>query len=251
MIMPRNRTPGWKRAVAWSVHAYTATGLLVAAGITAILMQSARSADDYRLCFLLMLVATVIDATDGMCARAIRIKEVLPGFDGRRLDDLVDFLMYTCLPLLLIDRAGLVPEVWRWVLLAALGASAYGFCQTDVKSADGSFVGFPSYWNIVAFYLYAVPVTGGWAVLVIAGLALLTFVPSRYPYPTQRGRLNMVMLALGVLWAVLVLVALLQDWSNGPPRTLVGASAVYPAIYMGVAWGRSVWRLATTGSSRV
>jgi phosphatidylcholine synthase len=251
MIMPRNRTPGWKRAVGWAVHAYTASGLLVAAGITAFLLQPTRSADDYRLCFLLMLVATVIDATDGTFARAIRIKDVLPGFDGRRLDDLVDFLLYTCLPLLLIDRAGLLPDGWRWVLLLALLASAYGFCQTDVKSADGAFVGFPSYWNIVAFYLYTLPATGVWAAVIIVGLALLTFVPSRYPYPTQRGRLNGVMLALGLPWALLLMAALARDWPGGPPRTLTWASAVYPAIYMGVAWGLSIWRLATGRSGRV
>jgi phosphatidylcholine synthase len=105
---------------------------LLAAWIGAVLVRPDLTADDYRLCFLLMLVGTVIDATDGTLARAVRIREVIPGFDGRRLDDLVDFLMYTCLPLVLIDRAGLVPGEWRWVLLAALGASAYGFCQAEV-----------------------------------------------------------------------------------------------------------------------
>ena len=240
MIMPRDRTPGWKRAIAWGVHAYTATGLFVAAAIAVILMQSVRGPDDYRCCFLLMLVGTVIDATDGAFARAIRIKEVLPGFDGRRLDDLVDFLLYTCVPLLLIDRAGLLPEGWRWVLLAALAASAFGFCQTDVKAADGFFLGFPSYWNIVR-----VPVRP--ADRRMGGgrdrrLALLTFVPSRYPYPTQRGRLNAVMLALGVPWSVLLLVVLIQPWTNGPPRTLIRVSAIYPAIYMGTAWGLSLMR---------
>ncbi|HVK10281.1 MAG TPA: CDP-alcohol phosphatidyltransferase [Gemmataceae bacterium] len=242
MIVPRDRAPGWKRVAGWCVHAYTATGLLVAAGIAAVLLQPTRGPDDYRLCFLLMLVATVIDATDGTLARAIRIKEVLPGFDGRRLDDLVDFLLYTCLPLLLIDRAGLLPDGWRWVLLLALLASAYGFCQTDVKSADGSFVGFPSYWNIVAFYLYALPVSGGWAVVAVAGLAVLTFVPSRYPYPTQRGRVNRMMLGLGSVWAALLLLILLSDWGGGPPWGLVWVSASYPAIYMGTAWGMSVVR---------
>ena len=50
------------------------------------------SPDAFRWSFVLMLVATLIDATDGTLARAIRIKDVLPDFDGRRLDDIVDFL---------------------------------------------------------------------------------------------------------------------------------------------------------------
>ena len=33
-------------------------------------------------------------------------------------------------------------------------ASAYGFSQVNVKTDDGFFLGFPSYWNIVAYYLF-------------------------------------------------------------------------------------------------
>src|SRR5207249_737286 len=111
-------------------------------------------ADAFRWSFVLMLVATLIDATDGTLARRVRIKEVLPGFDGRKLDDLVDFLTYTTLPLLLIWRAQLLPAGQDAWLLCPLLASAYGFCQVAAKTADGYFLGFPSLWNVVAFYLY-------------------------------------------------------------------------------------------------
>ena len=33
-------------------------------------------------------------------------------------------------------------------------SSAYGFGSTDAKTSDHFFTGFPSYWNIVALYLY-------------------------------------------------------------------------------------------------
>src|SRR5439155_17705338 len=98
------------KVLAWCVHVYTGLGLLLAVWIAALLVQPERTAHTYRMCFLLMLIATLIDATDGTLARMVRIKETLPGFDGRRLDDLIDFLMYTCLPLAMIDRAGLLPE---------------------------------------------------------------------------------------------------------------------------------------------
>jgi phosphatidylcholine synthase len=234
--------PRWKRALGWAVHAYTGSGLLLAAWITAILVKPDRAMDDYRFCFLLMAIATLIDATDGTLARLVRITETVPGFDGRRLDDLVDFLMYTFLPLLLIDRAGLLPPEWRWVLLVALGASAYGFSQTNVKTADGEFLGFPSYWNVVAFYLYALPVTGEAAALVILGLAVLTFVPSRYPYPTRPGLVNRLMLALSIPWAVLVFVCVVRHWNTRIPQGMISLSAGYPTLYLGVAWGMSLWR---------
>ncbi len=172
----------------------------------------------------------------------MRIRQTLPGFDGRRLDDLVDFLLYTCLPLLLIDRAELLPAGGRWTLLAALLASAYGFSQADVKTLDGAFVGFPSYWNVVALYLYSLPIEGWPAALIVLGLALLTFVPSRYSYPTQSGTLNRWMLILGIPWAVLILLSVSQPWEPDFPRDLAWTSFVYPAIYMGVAWGMSILR---------
>ncbi|WP_149115204.1 CDP-alcohol phosphatidyltransferase family protein [Limnoglobus roseus] len=232
-----------RKCLGWAVHAYTGCGLLLAAGVVSLLLQTERTTETYRTCFLLMLVAVIVDATDGTLARAVRIKEAVPGFDGRRLDDLVDFLMYTCLPLLLIDRAGLLPEGCRWVLLAALVASAYGFCQSDIKTEDGAFLGFPSYWNIVAFYLYALPVTGGWGVGVILSLAILTFVPSRYAYPTQPGRINRVMLLLSLPWAVLLSAALALDWDEELFRTLVRVSLLYPAFYLGSAWAMSLRRV--------
>lgn len=232
-----------RKILGWAVHFYTGCGLLLAAWIVSLLFQTERTSDTYRTCFLLMLVATFIDATDGTLARAVRIREAVPSFDGRRLDDLVDFLMYTCVPLVVIDRAGLIPEDYRWVLLGALGASAYGFCQTDIKTADGAFLGFPSYWNIVAFYLYALPITGEAAVVFILILALLTFVPSRYPYPTQPGQLNRLMLVLALPWAALVLIILLCEWNQGLPQMLVRVSVIYPALYVGIAWVMSVRRL--------
>jgi phosphatidylcholine synthase len=239
-----------RKCLGWAVHAYTGCGLVLAAAVASLLLQPERTAETYRTCFLLMLAAAVVDATDGTLARAVRIKEAVPGFDGRRLDDLVDFLMYTCLPLLLIDRAGLLPAGCRWVLVAALVASAYGFCQTDAKTEDGSFLGFPSYWNVVTFYLFALPLTGAWAVGLIVGLAVLTFVPSRYPYPTQPGRLNRLLLWLSVPWALVLgtvlVVDLNEDWTCGAVR----ASLLYAAFYLGSAWAMSVRRLVSGEARR-
>jgi phosphatidylcholine synthase len=236
--------PFGRKVLGWLVHIYTGCGLLLAVWIVSLLLQTERTPDDYRLCFLLMLVATVIDATDGSLARAVRIKETIPSFDGRRLDDLVDFVMYTCLPLLLIDRAGIIPEAWRWVLVVALGASTYGFCQSDVKSPDGAFQGFPSYWNIVAFYFYTLPLTNEIAIAIVLGFSLLTFVPSYYPYPSQPGRVNRIMLALSVPWTILVLICVLLPWDIRLSRELAWVSFAYPVLYLAVSWGMSAVRAA-------
>src|SRR5438552_3923697 len=134
--MDRNRSRAMLRKfLGWCVHGYTALGLVAAGGIAVAII--AGDPASYRCAFLLMFLATLIDATDGTLARAIKIKEVLPHFDGRRLDDLIDFQTYTSLPLLLIWLAGVLPGEWQAWLLVPLLASAYGFCQTSVKTDDG------------------------------------------------------------------------------------------------------------------
>ncbi len=228
------------RLLAWCVHFYTALGLVCAAGMAVLLADANPRPDAFRWTFVLMLVATLIDATDGTFARAIKIKEVLPGFDGRRLDDLVDFLTYTALPLFLIWRAHLLPDGTEALLLLPLLASAYGFCQVSAKTDDGYFLGFPSYWNLVAFYLYLLQMPKWGALALVVSLALLTFVPTRYLYPTMRGRLNRVTNVLGAGWTCLLIGILtlpgVELSSAGAARDLGTLSLFFPVYYMAASW---------------
>jgi phosphatidylcholine synthase len=240
--------PPLTRLLAWSVHFYTALGLVAAAGMAVLLADPNPSVEAFRWAFVLMLVATLIDATDGTLARAIRIKEVLPGFDGRRLDDIVDFLTYTALPLFLIWRARLLPDGTEALLLLPLLASAYGFCQVSAKTDDGYFLGFPSYWNLVAFYLYVLQMPKWGALALVVTLALLTFVPTRYLYPTMRGRLNRVTNVLGAGWTCLLIWILalpaIELVSAGPAREMGLVSLFFPVYYMAASWlvTLRVWR---------
>jgi phosphatidylcholine synthase len=237
----------------WCVHAYTALGL-VAAGVIAVLIVRG-DADAFRWSFLLMAAATIVDSTDGTLARKVRIKEVVPGFDGRRLDDIVDFLTYTFLPLLLIWRAGILPSGQEAWLFLPLLASVYGFCQVQAKTDDGYFLGFPSLWNLVALYLYVMHFRGSpqiaWVSLaVVIVLALLTFVPIRHLYPSQPGLLNRVSMVAGVLWTPVV-GWLIWKLPGGDETRLTEStmrlallSLLYPIYYLGVSWAISVtyWR---------
>jgi phosphatidylcholine synthase len=235
-----------RKTLAWCVHAYTALGLVAAAGIAIAIIDG--SPASFRFAFILMFVATLIDATDGTFARAVGVKQVLPSFDGRRLDDLIDFQTYTSLPLLLIWRAELIPTAWQACLLAPLLASAYGFCQVHAKTDDGYFLGFPSYWNIIAFYLYVLQPPPWLAVALILFFAAMTFVPARYLYPTHHGRLNRLSNLIAVPWAfvlVWLLVHLSEQFVDGHytddrTRQVALASLAYPAFYLLVSWGISV-----------
>jgi phosphatidylcholine synthase len=213
------------KALAWGVHLFTALGLVAAAGMAALIVRGGD--DSFRAAFGLMAAATVIDALDGTLARKARVGKVLPGFDGRRLDDIIDFQTYTSLPLLLIWRAGLAPA---WALVPPLLASAYGFCRVQAKTADGYFLGFPSYWNIVAFYCYFLGISPAVVIAVVALLALLTFVPSRYLYPSQPGRLNRLTIALAAPWTAMIAAVCLGrvEWTWW--------SLYFPAFYMAASW---------------
>jgi len=243
------------RALAWGVHLYTAMGLVVAAAVGVLLIQGGPEA--YRWSFALMALATLIDATDGTLARRARVKEVLPNFDGRKLDDITDFLTYTFMPLMLVWRAGLLPAGAEWCLLLPLLASAYGFCQESAKTDDGYFLGFPSLWNVVAFYLYVLQLPGVWALAVVLVLAALTFVPSRYIYPSSRpGRLNAALNLTGAAWGLAVAWVLYAlpphdpAWVSGRDlgglafRAAALGSLAYPALYLGASWWVTVglWR---------
>lgn len=235
-----------QQALAWLVHAYTALGLVAAALIAVLIV---RGGDDaFRLGFALMALATFVDTTDGWLARRARVDEVLPRFDGRKLDDLSDFLTYTCLPLLLIWRAGLLPASQSAWLLVPLVASAYGFCQAQAKTEDHFFVGFPSHWNVLAFYLYLLRLSGGWVIAVILFFAIMTFVPARYLYTTHGGRWSLLTNLLGSAWAV-ALAVILWRW-HAAPGWLLLASLTFPAYYLAVSWVISVRRRFWSGSSR-
>ena len=211
--------------LAWLVHLYTALGAVIGF-FTILAIEQA----DFRAAFFLMAVALVIDASDGTFARMARVKEIVPWFDGALLDEIVDYFNYVIVPCLFLARANLLPsQDALWLAALPLLASAYGFCQRDAKTADYFFLGFPSYWNIVAFYLYVLQ-TPHWvnAFLLIA-LSILVFVPIRYIYPSRSPRFRRQTNVLGSLWGALALYLIYR--LPNPPLALTLASLAFPLYY--------------------
>ena len=222
-------TPG-QRARAHAVHAYTASGVgfafLAAAEICA-------PRPDPRWVFLLLAGALFVDATDGPLARRWEVKRWAPGIDGRTIDDIVDYLTFTFLPLLLVWRMGWLPEPGALWVIPALIASLFGFANTAAKDeAGGFFLGFPSYWNVVAFYAgLAQGPRGAWInAVVVLVLAALTVAPVRFLYPNLAPRPWKLPVMLGALVWVVMLGAMLPAYPR-VPGWLVWLSLVYPAFY--------------------
>ena len=213
------------RLFAWGVHAYTASGTVAALAMVVAIIHGR-----YRLAFMLMIVATVVDGTDGILARRARVKESTPMFDGARLDDIVDYLTFVFAPALLALQAGLLPDGWgAGVAAAMLLSSAYGFAMADAKTEDHFFTGFPSYWNIAVFYLYAAKLSAGVNALVLLALSVLVFVRIRYVYPTRTPVLRGLTIALCIAWGLITvrMVVLLPD----VPTSLLVGSLFFPAYY--------------------
>lgn len=227
-----------KKILAWLVHCYTALGLLAAAAMAIFIFRG--DPESFRWAIASMVIATFIDSTDGWLARRARVKEVLPQFDGRRLDDIIDFQTYTSLPLLFMWRAEVVPDHLSWWLLVPLLASAYGFSQADAKTEDNFFLGFPSYWNVVAIYLYWLRPPAWISLALIVSLVLLTFVPSFYLYPSRGGPLSRLTNVLLLVWGILLALIIAEAFNDLKP--IIWASFAFPIYYFVASWAITLRR---------
>jgi len=209
----------------WLAHAYTASGAVLAFLAAADIFEH-----DYRTAFFWLALQIAIDTTDGLFARAVRVAERTPWFNGAKLDDIVDYLCYVFVPALFVWRALLVPDDWAVTVAGAmLLSSAYGFNRDDAKTPDHFFTGFPSYWNIVVFYLLVLRLPPEVNALILLGLAVMVFVPIRYLYPSRGPSYRGLTIGLGVVWGVLMLVMLWQF--PAVSRPILAASFVFPAYY--------------------
>jgi phosphatidylcholine synthase len=213
----------------WIAHLYTATGAVIA-----LLATGMTFAHNFRAVFLYFIVATFVDSTDGVLARALKVKERLPNFDGAKLDDIIDYLMYAFIPALVVWQADMVPSPFP-VCAAIVLSSAYGFAQADAKvaSTDYFFTGFPSYWNILVAYLYLLQLSQRTNAIIVATFAVLVFVPIRYVYPSRTTTLKWPTLALGTMWAALFTWIIWRLPATDGPWIVL--SLVFPAYYFALS----------------
>ena len=214
---------------AWLVHLYTASSAIL--GFVAL---TAIAEGRYRDAFIWLAATVVVDSTDGVLARYAQVSARLPRFDGAKLDDIVDYLTYVFVPAFFTWHAALVPAGWSLAVVAAmLLSSAYGFNTNEAKTADHFFTGFPSYWNIVVFYLWVGGVAPAVALVILLVLAAFVFVPIRYVYPSRTPRFRPATLAFGVVWGALMIVMLWQ--APAVSRPLFWSSLSFPAYYVGLS----------------
>jgi phosphatidylcholine synthase len=211
----------------WAVHLLTASG----AGL-ALVAAVAAANDSWQIVFLCLGIAFVIDGVDGPLARWARVRERLPWFDGSALDFVIDYTYYVFIPAYVVAESGLISEPFATIcgiVIAVVGALY--FADKRMKTAEHGFRGFPAVWNAVVYLLMIYRPDEWITIAVVAGFAVLTFLPAEFVHPVRVVRLRPLTLAVTLAWAVLSILALAADLEPDP---LVAVAFLAASAYLGI-----------------
>jgi phosphatidylcholine synthase len=212
----------------FSVHVLTATGAALA---LAALLAAVRGAFDVM--FLCLGIALVVDGVDGTIARTVKVAELLPRWSGDILDLVVDFVTYVFVPAYAIAAGGLLPlSLGAPAGIVIVMSGAIYFADRRMKTADNYFRGFPTLWNVVAFYLFVLKPAPWLTAGLVALLAVLTFMPFKFLHPFRVARLRAVSIGAVVLWSLLGAYTLARALDPGP--WVVAGLVILAAYFLGV-----------------
>jgi phosphatidylcholine synthase len=208
----------------FAVHIFTACGAALA-----FLALVLATGEHWAAMFFCLGLALVVDGADGPLAREFKVAEVLPRWSGETLDLVVDFTTYVFVPAYAIAASGQLPKALAVPAgLVVVITGALYFADREMKTDDNYFRGFPAVWNLAAFYLYLLEPPEWAAAISVVVLAGLSFAPIKFLHPLRVQRWRPINIALLAAWAVLALVAVVQDLSPGLYVTLpLSLIAVY------------------------
>jgi phosphatidylcholine synthase len=189
------------------IHVLTAAG-----AACALLALMAAVAANWAGMFAWLGLGLVVDAADGPLARRLEVARTLPRWSGETLDLVVDFTTYVFVPAYAIAASGLLPAGFgapAGVLVVVTGALY--FADRAMKTPDNYFRGFPALWNVAAFYLLLLRPAPASATVMVAVLAVMTFVPFPFIHPLRVRRYRAFNIAVLAVWAVLAIAALVRD----------------------------------------
>ena len=224
----------WDKFKAWSVHSFTASGIV--AGFAAIVYTSE---SNFFMAFAMLFLTVIIDGVDGTFARMFEVTKVLPNVSGKTMDYVIDFATYAIIPAYIIYEAQLIPEQLNFVTAAIiLLVSTLYYGKEGMVSNDMYFVGFPVMWNLVAFYLYYVTdfsVEANFVVVLV--FAVLHFVPIKYLYPSRTKKfqkLNILATCLLILSNFVLLLLIEWELELAFYLWLARLSSVGALLYFGL-----------------
>lgn len=211
---------------AYGVHVLTAVG--AALGLYSIILIYDGL---YQDALWILALAVFIDSIDGTLARKFRTKTEAPKIDGDLMDNIIDFITWTVAPLFWVYATMNIPI--PILLICAIG-SVLAFSNKESKTEDQFFLGFPSYWNIVVFYLYLLELPTSFSSAILLVFALGTVIPVKFIYPTRTPYMKQATIILGTIF-FLQLILLLYLF-NESPVFLIYSSFLFPVYYFGLSF---------------
>lgn len=215
-----------QKALAWSVHLFTASGLLAA-----FMSILAINEKDWQMAMVWLVVCQIIDGVDGTFARLFKVTEVLPHMDGKTIDYVIDFSTYAIIPAYFIYQAELLdPPLQLICTFIILLVSALYYGKEGMVSEDYYFVGFPVMWNMVVFFLvFVFDFSSMWNAIFIIFFAILHFIPIKFVYPSRGQKFKWITLGMVAL-SIFLALYLLYIYPSRPTYlvwVLVGALAYF------------------------
>jgi len=221
-----------RSAAAWSVHLLTASG-----AVWGLLALAAAHGGSPREAFGWLGIALIVDGIDGSLASWVGTRRVVPQIDGELLDNLIDYLNYVFVPAVLIERGGYLPAGTSMAGAATIClVSAFQFSHRHAKS-DDSFLGFPSYWNVVAAYFFLLEPPPAWALGSLLVLSVLVFAPVRFVYPSRTVELRIWTWSLMLPWLALLAISIVRQPSGS--HMWAAISLLFPLYYGLLSLGRT------------
>lgn len=216
------------RLKALSVHLLTASG-----AVLSMFAMLAAVEGNWRVMFLWLVFALIVDGIDGPLARRFDTPNNFPIYDGVLMDLIVDYLTYVFIPAYALFKSGLLDGWTGWFAIIAIcyGSVIY-FSDTRMKTKDKSFSGFPACWNMVVLVLFAVA-PSQWVILFF--VILLTsamFLNLKFVHPTRTARWRWITLPMSLAW---VIFAGWAAWMNFAEGSLAHWGLVITSLYLCLA----------------
>ena len=199
------------KAPSYLVHIFTALGVVF--GFLALLATVDGKIPE---AFLWLAFALFVDGVDGTLARAVNVKQNTPEIDGAILDNIIDYLNYVVVPVFIFYSLGMAPEPYLLLsCVAILLVSCFTFTNTNIKTDDFYFSGFPAIWNIVVLYFYILESSEFTNFIFVILFCVLTFIPFKYVHPFRVVEFRKITLMITSIWMITTTI-LLFDVSSDP-----------------------------------
>lgn len=195
------------RTLAWSVHAFTLSGAVWASLAALALIEGRITA-----MWLWLGIALIVDGVDGTLARKADVLRHAPMFDGRTLDNIVDFLTWTFIPAVFIYKH--IPmgsfKTALFLFIVICVSSLFCYCNLALKTDDYYFMGFPAAWNIVAVFMWILGTSATVNIIATIILAVLTVSPLTFVHPFRVKQAMPINIAAALAWIGATVVLIIQ-----------------------------------------